>query len=481
MADSSFEEQVRKELEALRLQPDEMVWQNVEAELHTEKKRRWLVWLFALLVISGSAGLYYYIGHTTDNQQITVDKPSKQQTETNKETVVASGKEANTEQILPGKQQQQIQQDKPISSNVPVDFRVVVKKQSAQPNKRNTVTEISNKPVALRPDLPAKQQQQSLVMDRSDKKLADAITKDETAISQKEITDNNNNSKAVVEQASNEQKEATKEPVASTRSDSSQTVEQPLAPTAVITEKKQNKRPWQFFASVEAGTSGEIRSLRSAGNVLDFASASNIGNGSFFAPGNGLSSTGGVFYKTPSRSNGMSFGLQAQAIKSVGKKSSIGVSAGYAHYSAVIGVGRKVDSIIQQSDQNYYYISTDSIGYTNAYHFLTLGADYYRHFKLGSSATLRWRLGMGMGILLSSNSLHFDQSRGRLYRNSSLLTDLQWNISTGIDIGLGKKQAFFIGPQLTYFLSKTSQEPSSSRHLFGAAIRATFAIPKKKK
>jgi hypothetical protein len=55
MADKSFEQRVKEELGSLKMRPDGEVWVKVEAALHKEKKRRWLVWLFLFAALSGAS------------------------------------------------------------------------------------------------------------------------------------------------------------------------------------------------------------------------------------------------------------------------------------------------------------------------------------------------------------------------------------------------------------------------------------------
>ena len=53
MAAKSFEEQVREELEVVRLQPDASVWENVNAALTRRRRRFGIFWLLPALVAAG--------------------------------------------------------------------------------------------------------------------------------------------------------------------------------------------------------------------------------------------------------------------------------------------------------------------------------------------------------------------------------------------------------------------------------------------
>jgi len=84
MADRSFEQRVKEELASLKMMPAEEVWANVEADLHKEKKRRWLTWFFLLAGLSAASFAIYSgmngthkTGATITTKVISTDKKIK--------------------------------------------------------------------------------------------------------------------------------------------------------------------------------------------------------------------------------------------------------------------------------------------------------------------------------------------------------------------------------------------------------------------
>jgi len=250
------------------------------------------------------------------------------------------------------------------------------------------------------------------------------------------------------------------------------------------TVKINKKNPWQWNINVDAGKSGLRNGLKFFGkaNNQTYASAPGLGtsNGAIGFPTSPV--TVGSTIK-----DAFSFGLQVEVTKKIGKKSSIGISAGYLLMQTKVGVGRRVDStaffsLYQASNSNgYYYQSADSVDYTNQYHFLQLGANYYIPFRLFKTVSFRWQLGMGLDFLIATNGLHYDATNGRLFENSSLFTKTQPYMSTGLDLAIGRQPFLYIGPHLLYSLNTLSEQGINSKYLMRFAVQASFVLPKKKK
>jgi hypothetical protein len=505
MADRSFEEQVRKELETLRLTPDAGVWENVNAELRKEKKHRWLLWFIILTGLAGSAGLYYQFSHPAKDAEIAV-QPQKDITQPS--TTVPENNNNSTDrnnstdkkETIPGRPMASSAVTGSTTDHTSRSVRIP-NIETRQPEAKPDVTPIlvkSDSPVPVSVEKPTAGVERSTVVTTT--KPADN-TEDKPEQQAKTVTATVNlpimiqpdSGSTYTAQGTRDKTDVvTGQPVMAAKVDSIQPLTQPETVNAAVSVVKQNKNKWQLFGSAEIGRSGEVVSMPSFEKaVMDLFS----GGGANFAPPNAPGSSAGgppifnsgnaVLYKTPSRSGGPSFGMHLQLLKTVGKKGSVGISMGYSYYSATVGIGREASGALASGlgNRTSYYLSTDSTTYKNQYHFLSLNGDYYLNFRLGSSTTLRWRMGMGLGLLLSSDVLHFDQSSGILYEDRSALSTVHANLSTGLELGIGKKQSFFIGPQLGYFLSGSSVNGSSesNRHLFNAALRATIAIPKKKK
>lgn len=68
MADNNFEQQLHKQMEQFKLRPSDAVWQNVDAQLRKDKRRRWFFFLLSTTALLGITGS---IAHTSQKQQTT--------------------------------------------------------------------------------------------------------------------------------------------------------------------------------------------------------------------------------------------------------------------------------------------------------------------------------------------------------------------------------------------------------------------------
>jgi hypothetical protein len=469
MADKSFEQQVQENLAGLRMKPDMAVWFEVERALHKERKRRWLIWL--VLLAAGSAASFWVYENlspkTPEPEIITITQTKSASGPRIKE----KDKEITDEKITDTKEVQ------PFANNNTA-ISVEIKKGKIEPASVTSKTNVSKTQVTTQPESITAENNKTVKL-----------------YGQEKI--------AVVAPAMTEQKKI-ESAVAGLVAQPVTNIDTPYIPTeikrteeippvkndSVFTGQQQSvvkvnkKNPWQWHINVDAGKSGLRSGLSVGKKSLDM----------FFAgPGSGNSgnaATGSPFSPTtvaPTVKDAFSFGLQLEATKKIGKKSSLGLSAGYLLMQTKTGVGRRIDStayfsLYRVSNSNgYYYSSTDSVNYTNQYHFLQLGANYYIPFRLFKAVSFRWQLGMGLDFLIATNGLHYDAVNGRLFENSSLFTKTQLYTSTGLDLAIGKQPFLYIGPHWLYSVSTLSEQGINSKHLTRFAVQASFVLPKKKK
>ncbi|MDB5209475.1 MAG: hypothetical protein JWQ30_302 [Sediminibacterium sp.] len=496
MADKSFEQQVKEELSALRLKPDASVWPIVEAALHKERKRRWLVWLF--LLAGGAGAAFWGYNHFSQDGETRIAKIPAQIRSSQKEETKEILKTEDTKQAI-SKIQIQKRTEEPATTSVA----------SGEPMKNRTglhqtVNHIDkNIPAKVQTshDVLAEKNTQSRVLLKSkdtnqnydDPKPSSAtittratdndISGDNRKGIEKEtpVTKQNTRPKdsALVSNGNEEKtKQAETPPVTPTLQN-----EAPAAPATVSTKK--NK--WQWSIVAEAGSGGLRKSLPvgfSTANDFAVSTPNNSNNNQAFAG------------KEPTIKDAPAFGIQLQATKQISKKHRLGISAGYSLLQTRMNVGKRVDSALTSAFNgtaawfstltgsvysSYYYNSTDSIAYTSKYHFLRLGADLFTPFRLFKKIDLQWQLGAGINILAATNGLHFDPVTRKLFSNNALYTKTQSYISTGIDLSIGKEPFLYIGPHWQYSLSNLTSQPGGGQHLFLSAVRASFVLPKKKK
>jgi hypothetical protein len=482
MADKSFEQQVQENLAGLRMKPDMAVWVEVERALHKERKRRWLIWV-VLLAAAGGASFWAYENFSakTPEPQITTSntiKTSIEPIQKEKNTAIVDEKIEDKKEVPPFANNNQSLSTE-IKSNRGVPASNTQKNKTPKPQvatplesitaESNTTAKPSDQE---KPDVvtPVRNEQKKI-----EPAVADLAVQPVTNIDTPHIP--------------TEIKHA--EEIPPVKTDSIFTGQQ----QSVVKINKKN--PWQWNINVDAGKSG-LRSGPTFGQKSLERAVAGPGTGN---PSNGLTGPGipgNPGNAVPGSSNlpvtvaptikdAFSFGLQMEATKKIGKKSSLGLSAGYLLMQTKTGVGQRIDStaffsLYQVSNRNgYYYSSTDSVDYTNQYHFLQLGANYYIPFRLFKAVSFRWQLGMGLDFLIATNGLHYDPVNGRLFENSSLFTKTQLYTSTGLDLAIGKQPFLYIGPHWLYSFNTLSEQGINNKHLTRFAVQASFVLPKKKK
>lgn len=456
MADRSFEEQVREEMAGLLIRPGAAVWEKLEADLTRKKKRRGLIWfVFAGLGILLLSAVWYNM------QEI---RPNTEELQANTAPVRGS--------VSPKKEERAT----PLDNNNGVSIHD--KENREQPAMIHDKVEIAatfRKAVGER-----KPVKQILPVSADTTKKITGETNTNSSITAAgaivgKVDNMNNVTDPVTPVHQEELSDSVIAPAAKTVL-TSDTVSKEM--TAQTKEKAAVKKSWQLSLAVTGGISG-MRKL--PGQTLAYQSS--ISN-----PSAGGLPGGNNTYRVPSLQDAGSYGVSLLADKQLSKKYGIGISLGYETYRSKTTVGKRVDSSLQSSfyapaaDQRFYYISTDSVPYVNRFHFAQAAVSGYAKYSLGKSLQLRWELGLGLSALLGSNALHYDNGRGVLFTNRSLLRTLQWNLSTGVEFGFGKQPFLFLGPQITWFIqSPYTDEGSADQHLFRSALRARIVLGKKRK
>lgn len=456
MADRSFEEQVREEMAGLLIRPGAAVWEKLEADLTRKKKRRGLIWfVFAGLGILLLSAVWYNM------QEI---RPNTEELQAN--TVPARGS------VSPKKEERAT----PLDNNNAVSIHGKEKRE--QPAMIHDKVEIAASFRKATADRKPVKQILPVSADTTKKITGETNTNSSITVADAIVgkADNMNDVTDPVTPVHQEElSDSVIAPAAKTVL-TSDTVSKEM--TAQTKEKAAVKKSWQLSLAVTGGISG-MRKL--PGQTLAYQSS--ISN-----PSAGGLPGGNNTYRVPSLQDAGSYGVSLLADKQLSKRYGIGISLGYETYRSKTTVGKRVDSSLQSSfyapaaDQRFYYISTDSVPYVNRFHFAQAAVLGYAKYSLGKSLQLRWELGLGLSALLGSNALHYDNGRGVLFTNRSLLRTLQWNLSTGVEFGFGKQPFLFLGPQITWFIqSPYTDEGSADQHLFRSALRARIVLGKKRK
>lgn len=450
MPGKSFEQQVKATLGDLQLKPDTVVWKTVEASLRQERKRRWLIWFVALVACCGGGAFWLY----------------QQKTTVKRNDASAAGHHQTPASLITNK--------KKINSGhgTVIAMFPVLKDTGLQEKGVKQAEAVHNKKIVVHPVAEA-----------------EYIHEDVTNLS-------NGNRITLIEQQNFRQEDlitAAKDRSALHIAVTVLPVITQVQPTvreeeSAITDgeikkakqERNNKHPWQWGVTAQAGNSGVRNAL---GFFKGLDKANYYSNPAYLNGNTGQLLSPGL----PVIKDAFAFNLGVQAGKQVSRRHSIGISIGYGLLQDQVGVGRRIDSTRSISstgrynEDGFYFKNTDSIKYLNRYHFLQAAVNFYTQYKVFKSVAVRWQLGTGLNVLVASNGLHYAEDERIFFRSRQLLTTIQWQASTGLEVGIGKQPFLYVGPQLTYFISKLSKQPGADQHLFQSSLRATFMLPRKKK
>ncbi len=430
MPDRSFEQQVREELADLQMQPDAASWEVVVASLQKERKRRWILWLLILVICCGGSGLWWEL-QTKRPHHLSM---------TNKQHEIVHEQRSGKEEVTVNKRADEAKEASQEVSNMQQESaRLVV-----------ATNRVGQAHMPVKEEGPATVSKESPVNGQAEhgSEMEKQVTLTATVLPE-----------TVIDSSQQQKHTATITPTA--------------AKEKLLT--KANKK-WQVNLFVNAGSSGVRNSIlrthaASADMYYNQSSSGSVANGSATpAP--------------PLFHDAFSFNLGVEFNKAIGHKNQLGISIGYGLYQDRLDIGMRKDSTIKSAQNGrysntggYYYKNTDSIGYTNHYHFLEAAVHLYTPFRLFRVLPFRWELGAGAGILLGSNGLHYDQKDNLLFHNNELLRKLNWQLSTGLDIGIGKRPSLYIGPQIKFFITNLSEQEGTRQYLLQPSMRAVYQLP----
>jgi hypothetical protein len=499
MPNNDFEKQLQKKMGELNFTPSDAVWQDVEQQInHRKKRRRFLLWIpFLFLVTGGAAWLYYTnTGDNLNNSTAQIknrkipetgshDTAVRVEQPTQRKNDVASATNKPSTETRP---EDVHEKEAPVAGNtnqsikhrMRSDQHIVQRNQTAD-DKHSSVTKHKKSTNDKTKDI--------LIID-ADAEKAPIVNKEQrnAAIAvDKNVPDNNsgdkapdrlNDSSAV---AITQPTDKTKEPVIEDKKrDSIMAV--PAKKSIAAGRKK-----------IEWGVTANIGFSNVSKNISGFLSPSrDVYNSyaSYTAPGN-INNNNGAGVNNPSAvKTGPAFSLGITARKALGKAWSVFAAVDYSYYSTKISVGQKIDSVSSvnqaglsmQKDVSSYYKAdnTDAYNYTNQFHFIEIPVGVEKQF--GSRSLFSAIGGFTLAAFLSSNMLHYDAQKNIYYKDNSLINKTKLDFFAGFNYRLWQKKAtsLEIGPRFQYSLTNFLQrELYGSNHLFSAAIAARLMFHRK--
>lgn len=484
MSDKSFEQQVREELSDLRMKPDAAVWESVAASLKKERKRRWLIWMFFLLVALSGTSVWLLTSKSSDvlmadNNKTTehIADSAVQQKQIVKENNNIPNPDAKTENPGVDKNEQYTFPAKSLNGTTTAGIS-----QSAQLPRRLKDN------AAVISTAKTNSSAGTLIKDQQEKELlssnAVAITNEpeKATIREREEDGNkkiNKDTAFIVEEEVQK-----KDTVAATKAIPVSGID---SSNFSLNNKPEKRNAWEWRIGFNAGVSGmrnSIRSLFENNNTRVYENAF-MNNVPPVAGGVGTSGN-----TKPVVRDAFAFGMYVELIKKIGtkKQNAIGFTTGYHVYTTKTGVGKQNAGTVQflnvgaSNESDKYYGIKDSASYMSYYHFIQFGVRYYQALKWFKKIDMNLYGGIGVNAMLTSNGLHLGtvNSGAYLFSNKSLLRTIQMDISGGIDFGLGKTKQIYLGPQVQFMLSNLSKQSGVNQHLFRPSVRMSFVLNKRK-
>ena len=455
MQENKFEEEVNNSMEGFGIEPSAQVWTEVERRIRKDKKRRFAIWYWFLLILLTAGTLTAVLFNKQENNstvgsttlaEINI-KETKSSQSVNTTTLIISGKNRNTEssEKNPGKRE-----------NADDDRNSASKQESKAEKKKSlplifinegnvkskvmlpTIEDKVENSTAINPQTPGLKNHLPKTKFEPQKERSSPSTDNSIA-----LTDTMDIASIDTKYNSNDLKMIDPLKHSSTLPDSLRS--QPEKKTATITPKK-----WTRGVHIAAGRSGFSNGILSLNKSLRADALYNSGTGSGQSPNASPSPVNASFY--------WSGGVFIQ--KSINKKLDISIGLDYSFLSTKNKIGSRVDSsrVVSSTSSNQVLVdhfyrpagAGTSRSYSNQFHFVGLSADVAWKIVVTKKFTMYWENGISYNRLISSNMLQYSVSLPGYYRDNNQLTNDQFVFKTGLLFPLSQNLSLkpFINYQL---------------------------------
>ena len=390
MEDNRFEQRVAEEMGSFKLKPSDAVWQQVNAQLQEDRKRRrWIiVFLFAGLLLGG-AGLLYVTADKSEHSSTALHQPTNTNTTGgNKTTKTDNNNTSIVNEQLNEKQTGELTAKKPATTTNAATTEVPLSN-AQQPVATVTLQKkkkmvVAAKPAATIPVIQYKQEDK-FVTTQEDKQVVAAVTQEGNTVVDTAV---------VTEPKS----DVTAAPVAVKDSEEKETADSASVITTVVPADStiQSKNKWRLGLQVNAGIAQIRDNVFSGAMSVTADAAPLLGNNG----GTGVPTriTVNQFSIRPS----LQFGVGVVVRKPVKKKHLFSTGVQYQYSSYKVEQSQRVDSFYQTTNS----FSTVMLANTNAVfktHSLAVPLDI--EWKIAATAKGMFRLGTGLQQWFTLSSL----------------------------------------------------------------------------
>ena len=508
MPENEFEKKVSSEMQDLRFKPSENVWLRVEERIRTKKKRRILVFVF---LFAGLALLGYWqrnnifggnengIASTTEKKQ---DNNSNSPEETNntpitnpnsetikKEDVNNVNDKAGNNKIANDQRKEEepaTDNNKDVTGSKTVISAPKNNKDEKKENQVNKKTRIDDGPEV------------SIVVVSADSKKKNATG--ETKLTDNPVVNVNNDASTIqdgIKQPDAKPLESTTDPAkvqpaqqdkkSDGKIDTALKVDQPKQPAKPIVKQDPSEKKWKWglhFTPGISSLSDKNFPISSQSSYDRLAYQNNVSTGSGIPP---------VRQQPSDPEAGFAFQAGAFLQRQLSARTSISLGLQYGHYSNVLRIGMRRDSLLNNSqfasalDEKadvVYNAGGDTVKYTNRYHFIELPLNFQWQLNKNKAKPFVWTAGFTIGQMISTNAIMYDTAfNGIYYQNKKLLNKTQFSLSTGFSwtIANSKKAQWSLGPVVNIHLNKLVDNPfDKTGYMFFAGLRTAVLFNPKK-
>lgn len=440
MQENEFEKQVQEKMDELRLHPSDAVWLKVEAEIKKEKRRRWGLILFPVLVLGLLYGGYLLVKRDNSNgkeQQPTNNFTTKNKIDTtNKTTISTSDPIINNEPLITNKTTYP-------QSNIKYKLhakKVVDKQKFSSDYKIANTSEKQNSQI-----FQSETDTTSIVKNENLNPYTPQATSQST-IGKDSVPGQDNKSIEVANDLNNDKKR-------------NETTADTTSTTKKITNSK--KHSWNFGFSFSGGISGtSINSgtnQNSSQNYSPIPASGYVGSTPLFGPS--------------SIKPSIAFITGIAAEKNISSKLIFSTGLNYKLFSTTNLVGR--DSI------NTFMTYPLTSKHHNFFHYIDVPVTIKAEISNSPKVPVYWNFGLSISRLIASNALQFNYAT--YFHDNSQFNKTQFGIHSGFDISLISKQkiSFLVGPYFNYTISKIAKQGYYNHHFNFIGLHSQFIFRKK--
>ena len=480
MQENEFEKQVKNMMEEFQLAPSDTAWEKVSHRITEEKKRKryFIFLLFFGLITAGVFGYFISEKNTKKLNAVTITNKAAQHDKDNIVSIDSNKNNsdktlsATNDVVINDTATKDLKNDKTIfkddhTSNKYLQLNSTINKDLRAYKK--DVSVLKNDKIALQQNTSTPKKSNIVIADTNKILQQDSIVSTSLIItndSSLRIAKSNNVDSSLI------------------HTDSATNT---LPATNAAVKKKESKTlstykipKWQFGVNAMYGksnlTSGLVsvdKALPSALGPLDSIA------GRFDTSGNS---------KLYTASEAYSFGFVVQ--KKIFKTAVVGVGINYQHLSVKSHISNQVNAgyFLQSSNNtinyiiNNYYRPGNASVFVNTYNFIEIPVYFQQDIFHTKKVSFSYNAGFSLRHLLSSKSLIYSEANNIYYFKDGLLHTTQVQLQGGLNVkfNTGKSTSIYIGPQVSYSLSKNFKNSNDgSFHFINYGLQAGLLLHKK--